>query len=255
MKARFQSLVIEKHLKKNKMKIAGLQKFTLIDYPGKLACTIFLYGCNFRCGYCHNPELALPKKVDGVYSEEAILDFLKSKKGYIEGVCITGGETLLNPDLPPLLKKIKSMKYKIKLDTNGSNPDLLQEIINKKLVDYLAMDIKLDKDNYHLITKSKINFSNIEASIKHITHSQIDYEFRTTVIRGFHDTKIMKKIGIWLAKINKHKTKKYFIQNFIPRENKLLDKKFEKIEIFTDKELEDLKKSVSNHFEEVLIRN
>ncbi len=130
------------------MQVAGLQKLTLIDYPSKLACTIFLSGCNFKCGFCHNPELVFTNTQKGVYSENDILDFLDKRKKYLDGVCITGGEPLINPDLKDLLEKIKEKGYLIKVDTNGSNPELLKKIIEQKLADYIAMDIKTDAENY-----------------------------------------------------------------------------------------------------------
>ena len=129
------------------MKISGLQKLTLIDYPEKIACTVFLFGCNFRCGFCHNPELVLRDNPERVYKEKEILDFLKQRKKYLDAVCISGGEPLINPDLSELLRKIKELGFIVKLDTNGSNPEGLKELIGKKLVDYIAMDVKADRDN------------------------------------------------------------------------------------------------------------
>ncbi|MBA3064696.1 anaerobic ribonucleoside-triphosphate reductase activating protein, partial [Candidatus Woesearchaeota archaeon] len=148
------------------MQIAGLQKLTLIDYPDKIACTIFLFGCNFRCGFCHNPELVLSDKPKKEYKEKKILDFLRQRKKYLDAICITGGEPLINFDLPELLKKIKGLGFLVKLDTNGSNPKRLKELISKKLVDYIAMDIKADKDNYNVLAEVKIDINQIEESIK-----------------------------------------------------------------------------------------
>src|SRR3989338_8960504 len=130
------------------MKIAGIQKMTLIDYPDKIACTFFTFCCNFKCGYCHNPELVIRKGIINNYPIEECLDFLKRKRKYLDGVCITGGEPLINHDIKDFLFKIKKMGYLIKIDTNGSNPDRLKEIIDEKLVDYVAMDIKSDKEKY-----------------------------------------------------------------------------------------------------------
>ena len=228
---------------------------TLIDYPDKIACTFFVFGCNFKCGYCHNPELVIRKEIINDYSIEECLNFLKRKRKYLDGVCITGGEPLINPDIKDFLFKIKKMGYLIKIDTNGSNPDLLQEIILKGLVDYVAMDIKSDKEKYKQITQKDTNMENIEKSIKILTHSQIDYELRTTVVRGFHNFEIIKNIGIWINDITKIKPKRYVIQNFIPRKNKLIDKKFEDIEEFKDVELNEFKNLAEDYFEEVIIRN
>ena len=235
------------------MKIAGLQKLTLIDYPGKLACTIFLSGCNFKCGFCHNPELVFTNGQKGVYSEKDILDFLDKRKKYLDGVCITGGEPLINPDLKDLLEKIKGKGFLIKVDTNGSNPELLKEIIEQKLMDYTAMDIKTDADSYDILAGVDIDLSKIEESIKIIFNSGIDYEFRTTVIRGYHDPEKIKKIGKWINSLV-GKPKKYCIQSFVPREGKLIDKKFEKVKPFEDEELEEMKKAAIPYFEKVEVR-
>ena len=130
------------------MKIAGIQKTTLIDYPDKIACTFFIFGCNFKCGYCHNPELVTGKDIINDYPIAKCLDFLKRRREYLDGVCITGGEPLINPEIKDFLFKIKKMGYLIKIDTNGSNPNLLLEIILKGLVDYVAMDIKSSISGY-----------------------------------------------------------------------------------------------------------
>jgi len=237
------------------MEIAGLQKLSLIDYPGKLVCTLFLFGCNFKCGFCHNPELVLPKKAANNYSEKEILDFLKNRKKYLNGVCITGGEPLINSKLLEFLEKIKKIGYSIKLDTNGSNPELLRKIIEKKLLDYIAMDIKFDKDNYDIISSINIDISKIEKSIKIIANSNLDYEFRTTVIKGYHNSNNLKRIGKWISELINNKAKRYIIQNFVPRRDKLVDEKFERIKQFTEKELKSLKKSVLNFFENIEIRD
>ncbi len=237
------------------MQIADLQKLSLIDYPGKVACTVFLFGCNFRCGFCHNPELVLPEKAVVGYKEEEVLEFLKTRKKYLDGVCITGGEPLINSDIAEFLDKIKRLGYNIKIDTNGSNPALLKEIIEKKLVDYIAMDIKVNKENYDVVTGVNIDLKKINESIALILDSGLDYEFRTTVIRGYHNPDILKKIGEWLLALSGRKPKKYFIQNFIPRENKLVDERFEKIKQFTDEEFKKLKNSVLNYFERVEVRS
>ena len=234
------------------MQIAGLQKLTLIDYPDKLACTIFLFGCNFRCGFCHNPELVLSDKPKKEYKEKEILDFLKQRKKYLDAVCITGGEPLVNSDLPELLKKIKELGFLIKMDTNGSNPNELKKLIDKKLINYIAMDIKADKDNYNVLAGVKVDINRIEESMKIIINSGLNYEFRTTVIKGYHNPEKLKKIGKWINSFGN--AKKYVIQNFIPRQGKLIDEKFEKIIPFDDNELEEMKKAVLPYFEKVSVR-
>ncbi len=235
------------------MKISGLQKLTLIDYPEKIACTVFLFGCNFRCGFCHNPELVLRDNPERVYKEKEILDFLKQRKKYLDAVCISGGEPLINPDLSELLRKIKELGFIVKLDTNGSNPEGLKELIGKKLVDYIAMDVKADRDNYKVLAGVNVNINQIEESIKIIISSGLDYEFRTTVVKGYHDAEKLRKIGKWIRSFGK--AKKYVFQNFIPREGKLVDKTFEKIIPFEDNELEEMKKAVSGYFEKIEVRN
>ncbi len=235
------------------MQIAGLQKLTLIDCPDKIACTIFLFGCNFRCGFCHNPELVLPDNPEKIYKEKEILDFLRQRKKYLDAVCITGGEPLINPELNELLRKIKELGFIVKLDTNGSNPNKLKELIDEKIIDYIAMDIKADKDNYNTLAGVKIDINQIEESMKIIINSGLDYEFRTTVIKGYHDAEKLRKIGEWISSFGK--AKKYVIQNFIPREDKLVDEKFEKIIPFEDNKLDEMKKAVSGYFEKTEIRN
>ncbi len=236
------------------MKIAGLQKLTLIDYPGKIACTIFLFGCNFRCGFCHNPELVIADEISEEYSQEQIIDFLKQRKKYLDAVCITGGEPLINQDIIEFLKKIKQIGYLIKIDTNGTNPELLKKIIDEKLVDYIAMDIKSDKEHYHILANVDIDIGKIEESIKLISDFS-NYEFRTTVIPTHHNKEIMKNIGEWMNNICEKIPENYYLQNFISRENKMIDESFEKIRSFSDQELEELKNSVNGYFKNIEIRN
>ena len=237
------------------MRIAGLQKVSLIDYPGKIACTLFTFGCNFRCGFCHNPELVLKEKPEYEYSEKEILEFLEKRKKYLDGVCITGGEPLIHSDIGNLLKKIKGFGYSIKLDTNGSRPDLLSELIKEKLIDFVAMDVKSDKEGYDLVAGRKVNLKDIEKSFKAIANSGIDYEFRTTVVRGLHNPENLKKIGEWLCHVLNKKPKKFVIQNFVARKENLIDKKFEKIRSFEEEELQGFKEAVSDYFEKVEIRS
>src|SRR3989344_5901605 len=227
------------------MKIGGLQKFSLIDYPGKIACSIFLSGCDFRCRFCHNPELVFNEESN--FSEKEVLDFLEKRKGKLEGVCIAGGEPLINNDLIEFLKKIKNLGYEIKIDTNGSNPELLKKIIENKLVDYIALDIKADKDNYNLISGTEIDTKKIEESLRIIINSGIDYEVRTTAVRNYNN---LEKIGKWLSNF---KIKKYVIQNFVIRD-KLIDNNFKKIKQYSEEELNEIKDSIKKYYEKVEIR-
>ncbi len=237
------------------MKIEGLQKLTLIDYPEKIACTVFLFGCNFRCGFCHNPELVLPEKSEDFIPEKKVLDFLDKRKKYLDGVCITGGEPLLNKDLVGFLEKVKDKNYLVKVDTNGSNPWLLKKLIDDKLVDYTAMDIKSDKENYDILTGVEVNLNNIEEAAKIISNSKLDYEFRTTVIKSYHNKEVMENIGKWLKKLNNgEKIKRFSIQNFHPRKGKMIDDKFEKVRPLEHADLEKLKKIMEKYSEKVIVR-
>ena len=162
------------------MKIGGLLKFTLIDFPGRPAAVIFTQGCNFRCRYCHNPELVYPHMFTEPVAEEEIDAFLKRRQGTLEGVVVSGGEPTLFDDLPQFLSKLKSMGYAVKLDTNGTRPDMLKEIIDNKLVDFIAMDLKAPLEKYALITGVDFNMSIIQQSMDLIRSAGIGYEFRTT---------------------------------------------------------------------------
>ena len=232
------------------MLIKGLQKTTLIDYPGKIACTIFLFGCNFRCGYCHNPELVItPQSYN--YSENEILIFLEKQKKYLDGICITGGEPLLNIDFE-FLRKIKNMGYKIKIDTNGSFPEKLKEIIEEKLVDYIAMDIKTSRENYEKAVNSVVLLEKIEESIKIISNFP-EHEFRTTVVERFHDEEEIKEIMIWLNKLTGKKNLKYCLQGF-KNSGKLLNPEFSSDKNVNEIFLQELKEICEPFCEEVVVR-
>lgn len=193
------------------MIVNGLQKLTLLDYPGKVACTLFTAGCDFRCPFCHNASLVYRDENLERYSEEDILGFLKKRQGTLEGVCITGGEPMLNYDLPEFMKKIKELGYCIKLDTNGSYPDRLQEVIDKGLVDKVAMDIKNSKEKYGVtVGIPDYDISPIEKSVRILMNSNIHYEFRTTVTGNFHEENDFRKIGEWIRG-----AKEYYLQNFV----------------------------------------
>jgi len=166
------------------MKIGGLQRVSLIDYPGKIGAIIFTQGCNFRCPYCHNPELVDPDQYGPIIPEENALSFLDKRQGRLEAVTVTGGEPTLQPDLEKFLKELKKRGYLTKLDTNGSKPDILEKVIRKRLVDYLAMDIKGPLKKYPQIASVEVDTSKIKRSIELIMASGITYEFRTTVARS-----------------------------------------------------------------------
>ena len=192
------------------MKIYGLQKLTLLDYPKKTACTIFTGGCNFRCPFCHNALLVTDIDDNDTYTEEEILDFLSKRRGLLDGVCITGGEPLINADITEFIEKIKALGYCVKLDTNGTFPQKLDELIKNGLVDYVAMDIKNTKDKYaQTAGVEKLDLAKIEESIDILMQSGIDYEFRTTVVKEFHSEEDIEKIAEWIEG-----AKGYYLQNF-----------------------------------------
>lgn len=184
---------------------------TLLDFPGKVACTVFTGGCNFRCPFCHNALLVtkLPEKPD--YSEDEILSFLEKRTGLLDGVAITGGEPLLNPDIADFIRKIRSMGYAVKLDTNGSFPERLKAIAGEGLVDYVAMDIKNRKEKYaETIGLNNLDLSKIEESVEFLKSGAVDYEFRTTVVEQFHTVEDIRAAAEWISG-----AKRYFLQNFV----------------------------------------
>lgn len=192
------------------MQIHGFNKTTLLDYPGHLACTIFLGGCNFRCPFCHNASLVLAPTKQPTIPEEEIFHTLIKRKGILEGVCITGGEPTLYPGLSNFITKIKELGYLVKLDTNGNNPKVLRNLINNHSVDYVAMDIKNSKEKYGLsIGFDTFDTSNISESISLLLSSDIDYEFRTTVVKEHHTAEDFLSIGKWLQG-----AKAYYLQAY-----------------------------------------
>ena len=226
------------------MTIAGLQKTTLIDYPGKIAATVFFAGCNFRCPWCYSKELVLPVEIkkQPKISEKELFDFLSQRKELLEGVVLCGGEPTINEDLPEFIKKIKELGYAVKLDTNGSNPKMLRKLINNDLIDYVAMDIKLPKKKYPEVFKGKIEIKDIEESIEILKENKIDYEFRTTVIPTILEKEDVIKIAKWIGGPNV----KYYLQNFRPE--KTIDPKFEKIKPYSEEYLSEIQKAVSPFF-------
>ncbi|MEI7671637.1 MAG: anaerobic ribonucleoside-triphosphate reductase activating protein, partial [Deltaproteobacteria bacterium] len=166
------------------MKIGGLQKFSLIDYPGRISAIVFTQGCNFRCPYCHNPELVDPEQYGPLILEEEVLSFLEKRRGKLEAVTVTGGEPTLQADLEEFLQQIKAMGYLAKVDTNGSNPEMLERLIRGQLVDYLALDVKGPLRKYGQIVNARVETAMIRRSIELITASEIQHEFRTTVVRS-----------------------------------------------------------------------
>lgn len=196
------------------IKICGMQKLTLLDYPEHTACTLFVSGCNFGCPFCHNSELLAAGAE--FYDENEVFDFLKKRKKVLEGVCVTGGEPTLYSDLDRLLGRIKDLGYAVKLDTNGYNPERLKDIIDRKLVDYVAMDIKNSPERYAEtagIAPERFDITKVKSSINMIMHSGIDYEFRTTVVTELFDEKSIEGAARMIAG-----AKRYFLQPFVMRD-------------------------------------
>ncbi len=190
------------------MRITGLIKTTLLDFPGKVACTVFTYGCNFRCSFCHNARLVTEENPD-IITEEEFFSFLSKRKGILDGVCISGGEPTLQKDLPSFIRRIKEMGFAVKLDTNGYEPDILRSLIDENLLDYVAMDIKSSPEGYSEICGTDIDMERIEKSVSILKEGKIDYEFRTTCVREFHKIEDFEGISRWLEGDSK-----YFLQHF-----------------------------------------
>lgn len=191
------------------MKIGGLQKLTLLDYPEKIACTVFTVGCNLRCPFCHNATLVNGGN-DGEMSQEEVLNFLRKRKSVLEGMCLTGGEPLIQAGVAEFLTQVKSLGYKVKLDTNGAYPDKLQQLVSMGLVDYVAMDIKNSKDLYATTVGANVDMDAIERSVNYLKSGAVDYEFRTTVTGTFHTETSIKDMAQWLVG-----AKRWFLQQFV----------------------------------------
>ena len=204
------------------MHIAGLQKMTLLDFPGKVACTVFLQGCNFRCPFCHNSDLLGKDGPEGMTDEE-LLKFLDKRRGLLEAVCITGGEPTLQPELEKLICAIKEMGYAVKLDTNGAKPEILKKLSQQGLLDYVAMDIKNSPEGYgETVGVPGMDISRVEQSIKFLLAGEQPYEFRTTVVAELHDETTMESMGKWLSTlVPGKKPVKLFLQGYIDRDSVL----------------------------------
>ncbi len=228
------------------MLIGGLQKFSMIDYPGKTCAIVFTVGCNFRCPYCHNPELQ-----DGVgcqiWNEDDVLKFLETRKGELDAVTITGGEPTLHDDLPDFLRKIKAMGFLIKLDSNGTRPRMLKKIFKEGLVDYHAMDIKGSYEKYSMVSGVVVDRVSIEKSIKLIMDMVPNYEFRTTIVKS----QLAKEDFYGIGELIKG-AKRYYLQKFIP--SKTLDKSFMNETTYSDEEFEELREIMLEYVDECEVR-
>ena len=190
------------------MLIGGLQKMTLLDYAGKVACIVFTHGCNFRCPYCHNAPLVT--ETPELISEDELFAFLEKRRGILDGVVVSGGEPTLQKDIIPFLSKIKELGYSLKLDTNGTNPALLREIVALGLCDYVAMDIKNSREKYSLTAGCDVDIKAIEESVSFLLSDSVDYEFRTTLTRELHSERDVRDIGEWIKG-----AKRYYLQTFV----------------------------------------
>ena len=196
--------------------IAGLQKMTLLDFPGKVACTVFLQGCNYRCPFCHNSEL-LSRQGEPLMDTGTLLSFLKGRKGLLDGVCVSGGEPTLQPDLAELLRSVKTLGYAVKLDTNGSRPEVLKRLVAEGLVDYMAMDVKNSPARYDESTGlAKADLSAVEESLRFLMSGAVAYELRTTVVSQLHSEADIDEMGAWVASLGT--PKKWFLQAFADRD-------------------------------------
>ena len=202
--------------------ICGLQKMTLLDYPGKIACTVFLGGCNFRCPFCHNSELFMGKP-EKLMEDEEFFKFLQSRKGLLDAVCVSGGEPTLYKNLPEFLKKIKELGFLVKLDTNGSNPAMVKQLVASGLVDYIAMDVKNSPALYaQTVGLETVDLASVEESLRLLIGGSVDYELRTTLVSQLHDRRSIQDMGVWLTSlVTGKKPEKLFLQSFVDRDTVL----------------------------------
>lgn len=228
------------------MRVASLQKLSLIDYPDKIATIVFLEGCNFRCPFCQNPDLVLSKE-NSLIQEKVFFSFLERRKGLIDGVCITGGEPTIQPGLIEFIGRIKKQGFLVKLDTNGNEPKVLENLLKKRFLDFVAMDIKSSPERYSEAVGKKINLEELFKSIDLIQKSKIDYEFRTTAVPGLVNREEIQRIGEWLKG-----SKAFSLQQF--RAEKTLDEEWQKIRPYTDLELKELIEIAKPYFQKVELR-
>jgi len=229
------------------MKIGGLQKVSLIDYPGKISAIIFTQGCNFRCPYCHNPELVDPKLYRPCLPEKDVLEFLTTRQGKLDGVTITGGEPTLQDDLIPFIQEIRKMGFAIKLDTNGSCPDVLALLIQKKLLDFIAMDVKAPIAKYQGIVQAPVAADDIRKSTRLVIGSAIPHEFRTTIVASLLTPKDMTEIGQEIAG-----ARRYALQKFQPA--RTFNKRYLREKTYSDEEFLKIKEQMEKGIPLVMIR-
>jgi pyruvate formate lyase activating enzyme len=229
------------------MKIGGLQKVSLIEYPGKISAIIFTQGCNFRCPYCHNPELVDPDLYGECQSKESLFSFLEKRKGKLDAVSITGGEPTIQQDLIALIEHVKKLGFLVKIDTNGSNPEVMKLIIGRKLIDYIAMDVKGPLGKYKVLTRSQIDEDLIQQSIAMIMASGIPYEFRTTVLKSQLDENDLLEMGKLIRN-----ARLYVFQQFVA--SKTLDQNYAHETTYSLEELNAIKEKLTKDVHSVMIR-
>lgn len=233
------------------MQIVGINTLTLIDFPKHTACIIFTAGCNFRCGFCYNADFVLPEKLqkyqNNLIPEEAFFNFLKTRKGLLDGVVISGGEPTLQPDLIPFMQKIRAQNFLVKLDTNGSNPEVLEKIFAEKLIDFIAMDLKTAPEKYSEIVGVSVDLKQIEKSRDLILQSGIDYEFRTTLIKEIHTPEVLAKMAEFLQG-----AQKYALQNF--EKKTILNPDFLQYSPFSPTEFSNVTNIFKNKIKKVILR-
>jgi len=229
------------------MKIGGLQKTSLIEYPDKLSCIVFTQGCNLRCPYCHNPQIVLPEKFLPVVSTDEVLSFLKKRIQYLQGVVITGGEPCLQEGLADFLKQVKQMGYCVKLDTNGTMPDVITMLIEEKLVDYIAMDVKAPVEKYEILTGVRVDTKTIENSIELLKSSGIPHEFKTTVVFPLLQKDDFELIGSMIKDAKVH-----YLQHFVP--SNVIDERCLSYPVVTDEEFDVLQQIMLKYVKECYIR-
>lgn len=234
------------------MNITAVQRFTLLDFPKKTACIVFTPGCDFRCGYCHNPEFVLPEKIAQIAKsfipERNFFSFLERRKNLLDGVVISGGEPTIQPDLSGFMQKIKEMGFQIKLDTNGNRPEVVEQLYKSEFINYVAMDVKTSLEDYPRLVGPRVKKENIAKSIEFIKNSGLEYEFRTTLIREWHTPEILQQLADLVAG-----AKLLALQTFRP--GNTLEKTFEQFHPFPHEEMEKIAQTVFSHrVQKVVIR-
>jgi pyruvate formate lyase activating enzyme len=227
--------------------IKGFQKISMIDYPGKMCSVVFLADCNFRCPFCQNPDLILNVENLPDIDQGDIFEYLETRRIWIDGVCITGGEPTLHEGLPGFCRKLKNNGFLVKVDTNGTNPEMLEKLVKKKLVDYIAMDIKGPPERYAEISGVPVDIEKIKKSVEIIRNSGIDYEFRTTVLPRLIKERDLESIGEWL-----NGSKRYALQQF--RSMVTLDKSYEKETSYSEERMKRFEEILKPYFETVEVR-